>query len=218
MSACMSHEKTMELIAVAQTQAGTTAAENAEAAILVGHKGLIWREIRKYANGLRERGLEEDDLVQEGRIALLAAIRNFDLARGVKFSTYAYWKLRRQFQELCRPDAILCQEPEPDADSRTGGERRQMDSFIHGLPAPEEPGSDRLQGVRDEVRRLLGGIHHQWRHVMELRYGLDGHGQKTMGEVAKLLGASQARVDQILRLAIAKLRELNPLLAMPQAA
>lgn len=37
-----------------------------------------------------KKGLEIDDLIQEGRIALYRAIETFDPSRKVKFSTYAY--------------------------------------------------------------------------------------------------------------------------------
>jgi RNA polymerase sigma factor (sigma-70 family) len=49
------------------------------------NKGLVLKIARKYEG----RGLDFDDLVQEGRIGVLYAIDAFSLARGNKFSTFA---------------------------------------------------------------------------------------------------------------------------------
>lgn len=46
---------------------------------------------RRYQN----RGLDYDDLVQEGNIGLLKAVEKFDYRKGFKFSTYATWWIRQ---------------------------------------------------------------------------------------------------------------------------
>ena len=35
-------------------------------------------------------GFDENDLIQEGRLAMLTAAKAFDEGKGVKFSTFAY--------------------------------------------------------------------------------------------------------------------------------
>lgn len=46
---------------------------------------------RKYLN----RGVEYNDLVQEGNMGLLTAVRKYDPDRGFRFSTYATWWIRQ---------------------------------------------------------------------------------------------------------------------------
>jgi RNA polymerase primary sigma factor len=47
------------------------------------------------ARPYRARGVPFADLVQEGTIGLLRAVEGFDHRRGLKFSTYAVWWIRR---------------------------------------------------------------------------------------------------------------------------
>src|SRR5271166_4122963 len=51
---------------------------------------MVYALVRKYSRPAREKGLNVDDLVSEGMLALVEARRHFDLRRGTKFSTYAY--------------------------------------------------------------------------------------------------------------------------------
>lgn len=58
---------------------------------------LVWANqglVSSYARRLLGRGVPLEDLVQEGNIGLLVAIRKFDSERGCRFSTYAGWWIR----------------------------------------------------------------------------------------------------------------------------
>ena len=56
------------------------------------HMGLVRSLARRY----RDLGLPTEDLEQEGAIGLLEAIDHFDTGNGASFSTYAYWRARRE--------------------------------------------------------------------------------------------------------------------------
>ena len=55
------------------------------------NQGLIKSVAREYLSS----GMEFDELVSEGQLGLLAAIRKFDHTLGNKFSTYAIWWVRQ---------------------------------------------------------------------------------------------------------------------------
>ncbi len=52
--------------------------------------GLVYKMAHSYVG----RGLEFEDLVQEGTLGLMLAVEKFDFARGLKFSTLATWWIR----------------------------------------------------------------------------------------------------------------------------
>jgi RNA polymerase primary sigma factor len=56
------------------------------------------RYVIAVANSYRSHGLPLEDLIQEGNIGLLVAVRKFDPARGVKFTTYAHSWIRKAIQ------------------------------------------------------------------------------------------------------------------------
>lgn len=58
--------------------------------LIKSNQRLIISIAKKYVN----RGLELEDLVQEGNIGLMKAIDRFEHERGFKFSTYAVWWIR----------------------------------------------------------------------------------------------------------------------------
>jgi RNA polymerase sigma factor (sigma-70 family) len=69
----------------------TMRVEQTRAAMIESNLGLVHALAEPY----RGRGVADDDLVQEGTVGLIQAVDRFDPDRGVKFSTYAAWWIRR---------------------------------------------------------------------------------------------------------------------------
>jgi RNA polymerase primary sigma factor len=69
---------------------------------------LVFSVARRY----RGRGVPLEDLVQEGTLGLVRAVEKFDHRRGLKFSTYAVWWIRRSLMNaLCGARAIRIPAP-----------------------------------------------------------------------------------------------------------
>ena len=65
------------------------------------------RLVQSLAARFTGRGTELCDLVQIGSVGLLKAIANFDLSRGLKFSTYAVPVITGEIKRYLRDDGII---------------------------------------------------------------------------------------------------------------
>jgi len=65
--------------------------------------GLVHAVARTYPG----RGVPFADLVQEGTIGLVRAVEKFDHRRGVKFSTYAMWWIRRSILDAIADSNVI---------------------------------------------------------------------------------------------------------------
>lgn len=63
--------------------------------LLDNHQKLI----KMIANGYRGYGLPLEELIAEGQVGLMHAVKNFEIERGFKFSTYAVWWVKSTVQE-----------------------------------------------------------------------------------------------------------------------
>lgn len=64
--------------------------------IVVSHQNLV----KKVANGYRGYGLPLSDLISEGNIGMMHALKHFDPTRGFRFSTYAVWWIKSMMNEF----------------------------------------------------------------------------------------------------------------------
>lgn len=142
------------------------------------------------------------DLVSDGNMTLLRAIEKFDFSRGFRFSTYATWALRKNYQRAL------------------GREQRLRSRF---LPSDDEikhaaaPAADdaaqtevRLDRLRRAVAEVLQTLDPRERSIVSARFGLDAESRpQTLSELGAALGISKERVRQLESRALDKLRVLG---------
>jgi len=157
------------------------------------NQGLVRKLARKYAKN--DANLR-DDLISEGNLGLIRAVEKFDPEKGVKFVTYAHqWISGMQRNEVRR-----------QAKERTRAGELKLD------PEDLSGGVHAIDEARDVVSRALGSLDARSADILSASFGLGGEAQ-THREIAARLGITPARVGQIEKAALAKLRELQPVAA-----
>jgi RNA polymerase nonessential primary-like sigma factor len=101
-------------------------------------------------------------------------------------------------------------EPTASADEplSAGSDRAVLDSIAD--ESTNDPASEYAdQAAERMLAQWLKQLTKQQREVMEHRYGLNGHGRRTLEEVGELLGVTRERVRQVQLAALARLRDIS---------
>lgn len=118
----------------------------AEERLIRSHLRFVVRMARAY----RSYGLPLSDLVQEGTVALIQAIRRYDPNRGARLATFAMWSIRAALQEQVASSWSLV---------RIGTTATQRSLFLklRRLSAELKEGADALgEEVMDGLARRFG--------------------------------------------------------------
>lgn len=89
-----------------------------------------------------------------------------------------------------------------------GSDRAVLDSIAD--ENSNDPASEYAdQAAERMLAQWLQQLTKQQREVMQHRYGLNGHGRRTLEEVGELLGVTRERVRQVQLAALARLRDIS---------
>ena len=156
--------------------------------LIIDNMGLIILIASRYVE--KAKGLEIDDLIQEGRIALYRAIETFDPSRKVKFSTYAYNVVQRSIVNIMikhnrKNWKNVTEEIVPDTpDTKAETKLIMLDQIVSLFKSA---------GLTDREQR-----------VIELRYWEDLY----FDEIGKEIGSSVTNTRYIFRKAIKKMQKV----------
>jgi len=178
-----------------RASAGDQAASNALAR---ANLRFVFHVARSYAH----RGVPLEDLVNEGNIGLIRAIRRFDPDRGNRFITYAVWWIR---QAIARAISEQAAQP-PDAPLfGEEGEVSPGDEVADtGSAGPEEAA---LSGsMKEEIGALLETLPAREGKILKQRFGIDGSKPSSLEEIGGRLHMTRERVRQLERRALRRIR------------
>ena len=130
------------------------------------------RLVHKNVQAYQEQGLEYEDLVQEGVLGLMTAVRKFDGSQGNKFSTYATWWIRQAVTRAIADQGSAIRIPVhmhenmrkvAAAEARLRGEGRAATLLnvagACGLPLATVEAARKLSKVTDSLdRAILDGV------------------------------------------------------------
>ncbi|MBI3031173.1 MAG: sigma-70 family RNA polymerase sigma factor [Candidatus Rokubacteria bacterium] len=199
----------------------------AEQRMIEAHLRLVLAIARRY----RHRGLPLPDLIAEGNLGLLRAVRTFRPHKGTPFSTYAIWwihqavvralanharairlpvhvqlllgRYRKERERLTRK---LSRPPSRDEVARSLEIPAEQLAELEEIPPAEPLGT--LLRDRKDLTGLLDDLPERERRVIRLRFGLSGEEALTREAVGRRLGLSPERVRQIEGAGLRKLRAL----------
>ena len=138
----------------------------------------------------KAKGLEIDDLIQEGCIALYRAIETFDPTRKAKFTTYAYNVIQRHIINVV-----------------VKHNRKNWKNVPEELVpiVPDTKAETRLI-IMDQINSLFksAGLTNREQRVIELRYWRDLY----FDEIGKEIGSSVTNTRYIFNKALKKMRSV----------
>jgi RNA polymerase sigma factor (sigma-70 family) len=173
-------------------------------AVINQYTPLVHKLVNKYAFMAPKHSRE--DLVQEGFIGLVKAIRKYDPERPTCFMTVAFPSVRGAVQSLARRENRNPKYPLSLEQSDWGGNLED--------PTQYEVRDEKLAAeVEDIVLAGCGALDSKRAELVCDRFGLLGRKPMRQGEVAKKYGMSKQAVNSHIARFHRKVRETRPELA-----
>lgn len=159
------------------------------------------------AKKFESTGIGIEDLVSIGTIGLIKAINTFKAEKNNKLATYASRCIENEILMYIRKNSARRCEisiEEPLSVDWDGNELLLSDV----LGSDEDMVYRNLESSEEKrvLRTAVEGLCPRERLIVELRYGLDGGGEKTQKEVADMLGISQSYISRLEKKIISRLK------------
>ena len=163
--------------------------------ILVEHNlRLVVYIAKKFEN----TGVGIEDLISIGTIGLIKAINTFNLNKNIKLATYASRCIENEILMYLRKNNRFKSELSIDEPLNQDGDGNELLlSDILGTDA--DITSRRLEDEVDKtlLKSAIKKLNDREKYIMELRFGFNGHREKTQKEVANMLGISQSYISRL---------------------
>lgn len=183
----------------------------------------------KIANKNRGRGIDVEDLIQQGNIGLYEAALRFDPEQNVRFATFACTRILKSMNKLIDDCGRVVripvnQEYQRYLDKKNGKDVDninvvRLDDFIGseedgntigsklGSTRPEIECDHDMEHFKTKVNILLSSLKERDRDVLKLYYGIDQDEEMKTQDIAKEMGLTQIRICQIINSAKKRLQD-----------
>lgn len=186
------------------------------------------RLVLHYVNKLNVDERHRDDLIQEGNLGLLTAVKKFDWRQGTKFSTYATWWIRQKIRKALPTLNDVGRLPQHIWEKfwrhkRTGEltakerDLQKADRFLRRI-APIDPMKvdDETQFEDDIAHKEMMGrvaeifecLDERTRDAIRMRYGIGYEEPMTLKEIGDRVGLTRERSRQIIKQGITEIRHI----------
>ena len=172
---------------------------------------LIERNLRLVAYIARRfenTGVGIEDLISIGTIGLIKAINTFQPAKNIKLATYASRCIENEILMHLRKTANLKSEVSFDEPLNTDWDGNEL--LLSDILGTENDLV--MKPIEEDVDRkllmdALEKLGERERHIITLRFGLDGRPERTQKEVADSLGISQSYISRLEKRIISRLKK-----------
>lgn len=178
--------------------------EDAKSILIERNLRLVVYIARKFEN----TGVYVEDLISIGTIGLIKAINTFNPDKNIKLATYASRCIENEILMYLRKNQLKKCEVSIDEPLNVDWDGNEL--LLSDILGTE---NDVIyHGIEEEVDKTLlmeamNKLSKRERMIMELRFGLNEHKEKTQKEVADYLGISQSYISRLEKRIISKLKK-----------
>lgn len=192
----------------------------AENQLLMENEGLIRQlastmEISYELDDTHYGGIDIDDIMQEGRIAMLRAATQFDPNMEIKFSTYAYQVMKNAMTDLCKKGMSTFEKHMEDngltrvfLDAETDNGESALYGNGTSIEYHDPTGNIAVLHVMlEKMRNRLELLPARQRRLLAYHYGLSTLQEHSISESASFFHLSEKHLKELEKKALKTLRD-----------
>ena len=166
------------------------------------------RLVAYIARRFENTGIHIEDLISIGTIGLIKAVGTYQPAKAIKLATYASRCIENEILMYLRKTANQKTELSFDEPLNTDWDGNEL-LLSDVLGTDEDVVIQPLEADVDRqlLYQAMDRLDERERHIITLRFGLDGRRECTQKEVADQLGISQSYISRLEKRIIARLKK-----------
>lgn len=184
---------------------------NAQNKILIANLRFVFDIAKKYKGS----GVPMEDLISEGNMGMITAIKKFNVDYDIKFFSYAVWWIRQSMQAFIKNKQksldIEKGDDELNSNVKENAVSDNEDEIVNKMETVlsnenDEKNREIEKNQKVVVEKLLVNLDEREKLIIEEYYGLNDGKEKNLEEIGSKLGISMERVRQIKKKILFKMR------------